>query len=773
MRSIKSWLGLIIISIIGLQVAGLTAYVVASSIAHSKDRESENMRVVNSMLVHSFEQFVQSSTKECEFLAGSQPVHDYFTQGGQEPLAAFLKLEAAKNDAFDTLFVFDAKGIAGYLLMQGGKEARQLDIADREYVRTVLSGKSYVQSLPVQSKTTGRHALVFASPVRVNGAVVGGVGLALSVDDLVTTYIRSVKVAGSGYSYILNGNGVLAFHPKAELMLKDVSGEAFVQASLGTREGTQEYQWEGRGKIQVWQAIRGTPWTAVTTAYSDDLSAGARRQSWTIAGIGLVAALAAIAVLLAVTSNFIVRPLHAITEHTARIAAGDFSSELKGVFRCELDDLSRQISAMLGELKRKLGFSQGILQGLTVPFIVSGPDGEILFLNKEMVAFVGLPQPPEKYLGMKNGEFFYNDRNRQVITTKACTEKRSISVPSVEMQTRDGRTKTCAVDAAPLLDLDGNVIAGFALVTDLTSTMEQQRRIEAQHGKMLEVASRAGMVSNRVSTATEQLSAQVEQSSRGAEEQSHRVAETATAMEEMNATVMEVARSASLAAETTDNARDRAQEGETVVERVIREIAEVRQHALDLKQDMGALGQQAEGIGQVMNVINDIADQTNLLALNAAIEAARAGDAGRGFAVVADEVRKLAEKTMTATKEVGSAIGGIQDGTRKNIGNVDRAAATIEEATHLANTSGSLLKEIVRLVEHGSQQVRSIARASEQQSITSDEINRAIEAVSRISAETSSTMRQSAQAVVELADQAQALNRIIADMEGEQDQGNG
>ena len=64
----------------------------------------------------------------------------------------------------------------------------------------------------------------------------------------------------------------------------------------------------------------------------------------------------------------------------------------------------------------------------------------------------------------------------------------------------------------------------------------------------------------------------------------------------------------------------------------------------------------AEGIGRIMNVISDIADQTNLLALNAAIEAARAGDAGRGFAVVADEVRKLAEKTMTATKEVGDAI---------------------------------------------------------------------------------------------------------------------
>ena len=101
---------------------------------------------------------------------------------------------------------------------------------------------------------------------------------------------------------------------------------------------------------------------------------------------------------------------------------------------------------------------------------------------------------------------------------------------------------------------------------------------------------------------------------------------------------------------------------------------------------------QAEGIGQIMNVISDIADQTNLLALNAAIEAARAGDAGRGFAVVADEVRKLAEKTMTATHEVGAVITGIQEGTRKSVAGVNLSINTIQEATNLANQSGQTLR---------------------------------------------------------------------------------
>ena len=182
---------------------------------------------------------------------------------------------------------------------------------------------------------------------------------------------------------------------------------------------------------------------------------------------------------------------------------------------------------------------------------------------------------------------------------------------------------------------------------------------------MMQAAHQLEKVVEVISSASEELSAQVEQSSRGTEVQSQRVAETATAMEEMNATVLEVAKNASQAADSSHNARAKAMEGAKVVAHAVESITAVQAKSVILKDDMAVLGKQAEGIGQIINVINDIADQTNLLALNAAIEAARAGDAGRGFAVVADEVRKLAEKTMTATKEVGEAISGIQSGARK------------------------------------------------------------------------------------------------------------
>ncbi len=309
--------------------------------------------------------------------------------------------------------------------------------------------------------------------------------------------------------------------------------------------------------------------------------------------------------------------------------------------------------------------------------------------------------------------------------------------------------------------------ARLAAIATQEANEAKARAERAKAEGMLQAARQLEGVVEVVTSASEELSAQIEQSSRGAEEQSNRVAETATAMEEMNATVLEVARNAQQAAETSDHARRQAQEGEGIVGSVVTGIGEVRHQSEALKTDMAELGKQAEAIGQIMNVISDIADQTNLLALNAAIEAARAGDAGRGFAVVADEVRKLAEKTMTATKEVGDAIRGIQAGTRKNMENVDRSAQTIEQATGLATRSGESLKLIVSLVDQASDQVRSIATASEQQSAASEEINRSVEQVATISAETAQAMGQANQAVSELARQAQVLQNLITEMKSQ------
>jgi len=295
-----------------------------------------------------------------------------------------------------------------------------------------------------------------------------------------------------------------------------------------------------------------------------------------------------------------------------------------------------------------------------------------------------------------------------------------------------------------------------------TAQAEEARanaELAKRHG-MLAAAEKIEGVVNVVSSASRDMTGQMAESSRGANTQAARTEETATAMEEMNATVLEVAKNAGQAAETAQQAKTKAEDGARIVGKVVEGIGHVKAQAQGLKADMDALGKQAVGISQIMTVINDIADQTNLLALNAAIEAARAGDAGRGFAVVADEVRKLAEKTMQATGEVTRVITAIQEETRKNMGVTEKAARTVDEATALSGRSGETLRKIVGLVTGTAGQVQTIAAAAEQQSVVSGHISNALDEVNAVSMNTVRGMEESAGSIAALTHLADRLKSV-------------
>ncbi len=289
---------------------------------------------------------------------------------------------------------------------------------------------------------------------------------------------------------------------------------------------------------------------------------------------------------------------------------------------------------------------------------------------------------------------------------------------------------------------------------------KKDAEVARQQGITEAVESLTEIVS-RLTVASEELAAQTAEAAKGSDLQLQLISQTATATEQMNASVLEVAKNASEAAQNAEQAQNRARKGSDIVAKTIAAIENVKAKAQDMKTSLAQLGKQAEGIGQIMNVITDIADQTNLLALNAAIEAARAGEAGRGFAVVADEVRKLAEKTMTATREVGAAIDAIQDGTRHNITAMNLADQAVGDSTSLAQNAGEALQEILVLVESSADQVRNIATASEEQSSSSEQISRSTEDINRLSSETAESMTQATHAVEDLASLSNALLNLI------------
>ncbi|MFK4765052.1 methyl-accepting chemotaxis protein [Desulfobaculum sp. SPO524] len=397
----------------------------------------------------------------------------------------------------------------------------------------------------------------------------------------------------------------------------------------------------------------------------------------------------------------------------------------------------------------------GLIDDLPLPVMAIDKNYNVLFMNEVGISLGNAERGDVE--GRKCYDFFKTSDCK----TANCSCTRAMD--SLESATSEtdahpgGNDLEIKYSASPILNDDGNVVGAFEVVVDQTDIVEAYRRME-------NIAGRAQAISSRMSEQAEDLAVQVRQVTEGAMTQRDRMTETATAMEQMNSTVLEVAQNASYTAESTGKAREHAEGGANVVGDAVSAIKEVHESASELQESMRSLGQQAEAIGQVMNVITDIADQTNLLALNAAIEAARAGDAGRGFAVVADEVRKLAEKTMSATHEVGVSISAIQDSARLNAASMDRAVSSVDRATKLAGESGDALSRIVELVVDSSRQVDGIATASEEQSSASEQINQAIEEVSTIVNQTADGMSQSSRALESLADMSGELNDLIAEL---------
>ncbi len=292
------------------------------------------------------------------------------------------------------------------------------------------------------------------------------------------------------------------------------------------------------------------------------------------------------------------------------------------------------------------------------------------------------------------------------------------------------------------------------------SEAREQGDIARKEG-ILQAANSIQEAVDSISTVMEQLSKQTEIIAQGTNVQRERIQDTATAMNEMNATVLEVARNASDAATLSNDSKIKAQDGAEIVGKSIEAMQTTITTSENLQNGMNRLEDQANAIGKVMTVITDIADQTNLLALNAAIEAARAGEAGRGFAVVADEVRKLAEKTMSATKEVGDSINAVQDVAKENISGMNNALGDLGRAVELTNESGEVLNQIVTGVDESAMQINSIATASEEQSAASEEINQGIEKINIISQETSASVEDSVRAITQLEEQMNGLQNVI------------
>ena len=452
----------------------------------------------------------------------------------------------------------------------------------------------------------------------------------------------------------------------------------------------------------------------------------------------------------------ICKPLTRITTVADKAARGIF--EPSAIDRGdEIGRLAKAFDTTSAIIKEKLGVSEGLMRGMTSPLAICDTAGKITFINQLMLDLWGRDGHPEDYLGLSVSQFFYNDESRKTICDDVLHTGKPVLGYARTFTNMRQQTKHIVMDLSPLLNLDGTLVGVFTLHNDLTEMYEQRNRIAQLNDRIYMSASHAQEISTTQTEAFQQLFQQLENTGRVATEQEQEAVSAAESMHVMAESMREAALKTSFSMEKSQTAQKEAQEGYEVVRRTIACITRVDEQTTKVAESMASLDTQAKDIGNVLELIKDVADQTNLLALNAAIEAARAGEAGKGFAVVADEVRKLAEKTMHATDEVAGSIMGIQNSVRESSKATKECVTLTRQATELADNSGERLSNIQTVIGEAVTDIESVSQVTTEQADACAQVLKQMENFAQQAQDATRTMEEST-------DYASKLRRLSDDL---------
>jgi len=267
--------------------------------------------------------------------------------------------------------------------------------------------------------------------------------------------------------------------------------------------------------------------------------------------------------------------------------------------------------------------------------------------------------------------------------------------------------------------------------------------------------------SSQLSAAAETTASTAAEMSAGTEEQAEQTTEVAAAVEEMSSTVASSSEHAERTNEKAREASELAERGEKVFNRTTQAMERIVEVVNSSSDKVSALGEASAEIGDIVQVIEDIADQTNLLALNAAIEAQRAGEEGKGFAVVADEVRELAERTTSATQEISDVVVQIQEQIDEVVASMEKGTDEVESGLALTEEASDALDEITASIDDMATTIDQIAAATQEQSATTTQIAESVESISGVADSVSNSTNQLAEMADDMSRQAEDLGDLI------------
>lgn len=691
----------LMIAFLGLSLIPLLAIAIVSFMVSQNTIQSittNNLQSTGLIQIATLQNWLNTFKSNVNVLAEVPSIKSMDPVTAQSTVSTFIK----KWTQYDGMFVAGTDKIT--IATDDGKTR---DLSTRAYMDGALKG-TLVLSQPVVSAATGHVIIVAAAPIFKDDKVVGVAAITAATESI-KEILNATKIGETGEAYLINSEGMFITPSKYDEKLKAlgmieekselkliIETEAAKAIAEG-KSGSGVYTgYLGNEVIGTYQSIPELGWGLIVEQDKNEALSSVT-QLRNISIILFVISGIIVAVIAFLMAGSIANPIKKMADIAQNLALGKINQNVIHQSKDEVGELADSFRSMIN-YQQEMAATAGKIA-----------DGNLTIMVK--------PLSDEDTLGhaflrmVSNLHQAINNVSKNTITLNAA---------SGQLANASRQAGTATTQIATTIQ---QVATGTAQQTDATS---------------------------RTASAVEQMSRAIDGVAKGAQEQANAVTKMAGLSSQISSAIEQVSINAKEATNGAKDASNTANNGAEIVSATIQGMSTIQQKVNLSASKVEEMGSRSDQIGAIVATIEDIASQTNLLALNAAIEAARAGEHGKGFAVVADEVRKLAEKSSTATKEIGGLIKGIQQTVGEAVVAMHESAQEVESGSKLASDAGVALKNILKSSEAVQELAERVTKASQQMLSLSNELITAADEVSAIVEENTAATEEMAAGSTEI-----------------------